>query len=245
MLGATSDDIALLATALSVHQLLSKAAEVPQVLPAAASESPNVVEPTQPLESSRIPTETVAAQLGSDAIQIPPQSTSDTTDLTAADSPPTAQYRTRIPANTVSEVPISSRRGSIDGAPEVAFDLQELSKIPPSQDLMDFDTFEVDLSDYIRLMEESDNETHVSSSQKSVDGCQTPLPPPPPATSQLSVDEGDLPSWMVKKGQWKYIASTAGGPAWEKLLKTYMAQERRLEFTDKASNFTSLPYLQP
>ena len=110
---------------------------------------------------------------------------------------------------------------------------------------MDFDTFEVDLSDYIRLMEESDNETHVSSSQKSVDGCQTPLPPPPPATSQLSVDEGDLPTWMVKKGQWKYIASTAGGPAWEKLLKTYMAQERRLEFTDKASNFTSLPYLQP
>lgn len=96
--------------------------------------------------------------------------------------------------------------------------------------------------------------------QKSLDGCEDLLPPLPPPSSQwrnssrgeevidqsqsvptrthaqLGVDEGDLPTWMVKKHQWKYIASTDGGPSWEKLLKVYMEQERRLEFTEMVSN---------
>ena len=57
---------------------------------------------------------------------------------------------------------------------------------------------------------------------------------------QLNIDMGDLPTWMVKKGQWMYLASTAGGAAWEALLKVYMSQERRLEFTEMVSNLGHL-----
>lgn len=106
----------------------------------------------------------------------------------------------------------------------------------------------------------SDNGSHISSSQKTVDGCRD-LPPPPPdslqqrtrdrmtggSTSQpavvsgrtcpkFKVDDGDFPVWMTKKGQWKYLRSTAGGTAWENLLKAYINQERRLEFTEMVSN---------
>lgn len=126
-------------------------------------------------------------------------------------------------------------------------------------DVIEDDKITVDLSDYVNP--DSDNESHVSSSEKSVDGCRelTILPPdlqqertiiersgespqqakfaPRRTLPQLDVDEGDLPTWMVKKDQWKYVASTAGGTAWENLLKIYMDQERRLEFSEGVSNF--------
>ena len=122
------------------------------------------------------------------------------------------------------------------------------------------DGITVDLSDYINP--DSDDESHISSSEKSADGCRELiiLPPdlqqertiigrtdesaqqtnfaPRRTIPQLDIDEGDLPTWMVKKGQWKYVASTAGGTAWENLLKIYMNQERRLEFVEGVSNFT-------
>jgi hypothetical protein len=132
--------------------------------------------------------------------------------------------------------------------------------VPSHQDSIDNDTSElvVDLRDYI-TMSDSDDDTHISSSQKTSDECRDLLPPPPPPSSQPQnsglgftnrpqfapahtssqpVDEGDLPTWMLTKAQWKYITSTAGGPAWEGLLKVYMQQERRLEFTDMVSNLT-------
>lgn len=176
-------------------------------------------------------------QIGPDAAQTPPKLTSNDTDPTITSSSPKTQYRVRIPANTVSEVPIPSRQGSIDGAPEAGLDFLNISEIS-------LDAFEADLRVYFKELEESENKTHVSSSQKSQDGCETLTPPPSPS-SWLDVDEDSLPTWMVKKGQWKYITSAAGGPAWEKLLKVYMLQERRLGFMEKASTFTSFPHLQP
>ena len=92
----------------------------------------------------------------------------------------------------------------------------------------------IDLSEYIVVVSD-DNESHVSSSQRTTDGSQE-LPYPPPNSQQvragvdsveeptnfptrtlpqLNIDEGDLPSWMLSKGQWKYVASTAGGESWE------------------------------
>ena len=142
------------------------------------------------------------------------------------------------------------RRGSIDGAPEI------VEVITDEEEGMT-----VDLRDYIS-MESDDDVSHVSSSQKTADERQDLLSPPrdsqPPDVEetegntsqsvltsgrnlpQLVIDEDDLPSWMHKKSQWKYVASTAGGAEWENLLKVYMHQERRLEFTETVSN---LPHI--
>ena len=117
----------------------------------------------------------------------------------------------------------------------------------------------VDIRDYISIASD-DDESHVSSSQRTADGSQE-LPRPPPTSQQvqtsvertaenadhstrtlpqLNIDEDDLPTWMVKKGQWKYLASTAGGAAWQALLEVYISQERRLEFTEIVSNSARL-----
>lgn len=294
------NDMALFATAVGIHQLLSQAAsqatqappvpapevveaptpKVVEVSPITASESPNVVGPTlltvNPIqlsinpshvtvglaqsfpESLKAPAETVVTVPSS---SIPPQLITVAANATTADPTPNVRYRARKSGTVVPEKP--SRRGSIDGAPDVIMDLRATSEVPPRQDFNDDDMQEVvvDLSDYISIASDSDEETHVSSSQKSLDGCQDLLPPLPPPSSQwrnssrgeevidrpqsvptrthaqLGVDEGDLPTWMVKKSQWKYIASTDGGPSWEKLLKVYMEQERRLEFTEMVSSF--------
>jgi hypothetical protein len=213
-------------------------------------------EPSRSLpESPQVPTEVAVMQPGFGVTSIPPQTTMN---IAAVDPAPKVQYRVRNPATTVPGTP--SRRGSIDGAPEMLVDPHVSSEIPSHQASVDNDTPEVvvDLSDYIN---DSDEESHVSSSQKTSDGCQELPPPPPPPSSQrqqeeamnqpsgptrtypqLNVEEGDLPIWMVKKGQWKYLASTAGGPTWERLLKVYMLQERRLEFREMVSN---LAYIFP
>ena len=245
VLGATDADMALVATAFNVHQILSQVAaglEVPQG-PPVITESPDVVEPigstVHPsqlsINPSQADTNLSRPPLGSSPVPVEIVSINPTTN----DPAPKTQYRVRIPADAVSGVRTPSRRNSIDGAPEVCLDLRENSMIPPSQDFAAA-LLEVDISKYMGLFADSDNETHVSSSQKSFDGCDSdPLPPLPPRTQlnvDLSVDEEDLPAWMLKKGQWKYVASTPGGPAWENLLKIYMDQERRLEFTDKVSN---------
>ena len=215
------------------------------------------VNPSQPLPApSQVPDEVVVTQPGPTVPPIPPQSTANIFNVTTADPGPKAQYRVHNPATTVSGVP--SRRGSIDGAPDMDVDLHTNSQIPSHQDSID-DEVVVDLSDYISAVSDTDDETHVSSSQKSSDGCQDLLSPPPssqlrhsgfkkgeevrtrskPASTHArsDVDEEDLPTWMVKKEQWKYIASTTGGSTWENLLKIYMQQERRLEFTDRVSDF--------
>ena len=111
---------------------------------------------------------------------------------------------------------------------------------------------------------DSDNGSQISSSQKTADGCQDLSPPPPNSRQEhtgvgttggntgqpdmvsgrslpkLKVDEADFPTWMTKKGQWKYLTSTTGGTAWENLLKAYINQERRLEFTEMVSDHTRI-----
>ena len=292
-----TNNVALLATAFGIHQLLSQvsasspvaqvpsvpASKVTQVSSVSTSEvqlssmptskNPNVVEQTQLTlsptqlsidpsqvtvgltrslpESPVISAEVVVTQPPPSAL---PQPTMITADAVAVDVMPNVRYRARGSGTTVSEKP--SRRSLIDGAPDIIMELHTTPKVPLPQDLNDDDIQEVvvDLSDYISMAGNSDEESHVSSSQKTSDECRDLLPPSPPPSSQwrnsslgksqstltrthaqLDVDEGDLPTWMLKKSQWKYVASTAGGPAWEKLLKVYMEQERRLEFTDMVS----------
>ena len=247
-------------TAVGVHQLLSQAATVPLVVqppPMAAPETPNIQTP-QPPSQLAVEHQVVVGPLQSAPgrshtsaeVSVDPRVNS-TIAPTSFQSPPVgvgtapsvptpkSQYRVRDPAVAPSEKP---RRNSIDGAPEMIVDL-----INGEEEVI------VDISDYISIASD-DDESHVSSSQRTADECRG-LPPPPPDSQQaqvgvgshstrtlpqINIDGGDLPTWMVKKGQWMYLASTAGGAAWEALLKVYMSQERRLEFTEMVSNLGHL-----
>ena len=206
--------------------------------PSSVPESPNVSIGVAPMDTQPDSTVTIT----------PSQPPTKLFNITSSSATPKVPYRVRDPATKPSGK--SSRRGSIEGAPEVIIDLID-------------DEETVDLSDYIN-MEFGDNESQVSSSQKTADCCRELTPPPSDSQQrhasvggtggstsqtefasgrtrpQLNVDEGDLPSWMTKKGQWKYVASTAGGTAWENLLKIYMDQERRLEFTEIVSGISRI-----
>ena len=142
--------------------------------------------------------------------------------------------------------------------PEIGLVLPVTTKAPLHENSVDDDTSEtiVDLSDFVGFSSDTDDRSHVSSSQKTLDGCRE-LSPPPSSQRYLSISDGeadsdesqssssdvetpyvdkaDLPSWMTKARQWKYLTSTRGGPAWEKLLEVYMQQERRLEFREMVS----------
>ena len=271
------NDMTLFATAVGVHQLLVQAAatseshDIVEPVPPVANPSQPVINPSQlvvspsqlfvnpsqvVVEPNQSPPEAVVAQPGPGVTPIPPLPTTSATDVVVANSTPKVQYRVRSSANTVSGV--SSRRGSIDGVPEMGIYLPTNPEKTSHQDSIENDESEVvvDLHDYIS---NGELESLVSSSQKTSDEIQDLLPPPPPPSSQrqqsdfggianqpqstntrtypqLNIDKEDLPTWMVKKSQWKYIASTAGGPTWEELLNVYMRQERRLEFADTVSN---------
>ena len=179
---------------------------------------------------------------------------------TVAVNVPKVSYRVKSSANATSGT--RSRRGSIEGAPGMVFDLRENFETQNSiNDNEPEVTRIVDLRDYINMENDSEDETHMSSSQKSNDGCRELSPPPQQRHSdievadevknrsqsaptrtrpQVDIDEEDLPGWMLKRGQWRYILSTAGGPAWENLLRLYMQQERRLEFTETVRDFSCI-----
>ena len=223
------------------------------------------VKPSQPdPESSNVSAGAVPVGTQPDSTAIPTPSQPPTEVVNAAlDIPvPKVPYRVRNSAPRSSGRP---RQGSIDGAPEMVIDVtdNEQEMVVEVIDVDDEQETTVDLRDHIN-MELDDNKSQISSSQKSADECRELTLPPPDSQQrgsiaggtegsmgrsefassrtrpQLDVDEEDLPVWMAKKGQWKYVASTAGGTAWENLLKIYMDQERRLEFTEMVSElFTS------
>ena len=262
-----NDNMSLVTTAVGVHQLLSQVArgmQPAQGYPLTPSESP-ATDPSQqfvnPSQLSADPSQVVVEppqHTIKPSETVPPQSYTSTLPPGLA---PKVSYRARGPAH-------ASRRDSIDGTPDIIVDLVDspMSSETPHQAPVDDDAPEitVDLRDYIDLESDSDDGTHVSSSQKTADGSRKLSPPSSVSRQQhsgvkraenvsnqaqsstarthpvLNVDEEDLPTWMLKKGQWKYIASTAGGPTWEKLLNLYMQQERRLEFTELVGDFTSI-----
>ena len=272
------DEMALFATAVGVRQLLVQAAAtseshdtVEPILPVANPSQPVInpsqlvvnpsqlfVNPQVVVEPNQSPLEAVVVQPGPGVTPIPSKPTTSAADVLVANSAPKVQYRVRNLADTISGVP--SRRGSIDGVPEMGIYLPTNPEETSHQDSIENDESEVvvDLRDYIS---EGELESLVSSSQKSSDEIRDLLPPPPSSQlqqsdfggianqpqsthtrthPQLNIDEEDLPTWMIKKGQWRYIASTTGGPTWEELLKGYMRQERRLEFADTVSNPTCI-----
>ena len=178
---------------------------------------------------------------------------------------PKTRYRARDPTNVISGT--HSRRDSIEGAPGMILGLHVDSGIQGTSS-ENGPELTVDLSEYINMdgASDDDDETHVSSSQKSIDGCGELSPLPPNTQQQHSGIEGpqgvanqplitpalilpefdveeDLPNWMLNHNQWKYIASAARGPAWVNLLKIYMQQERRLEFRETVGDLVciSLP----
>lgn len=118
----------------------------------------------------------------------------------------------------------------------------------------------IDVDTFTSLDGDCETESHVLSSQRTADApselstlSPSPQPrhstirevvdqiqpAPAPALPEIGDDHDDLPSWMTKRGQWNYIVSTTGGPSWEDLLRVYLRQERRLEFTETVRN---LPY---
>lgn len=269
------DDVALFVTALGVRHILSQVQTAPRDSQAPTERTPEIpadpsqlidrpsqvavgpsqltVNPSQsvgepPSQPTIKPAQVVPmdAQPSSTTIPIPHEPHAGTVDS------PKVPYRVRNPDSAV--VGMQLRRDSIEGAPGMNLDIHLTSRV--MQDAIDSGSPEVtvDLGDYLN-MDSSDDETHVSSSQKSVDGCRDlllptpdprrqqsgtkgaagvvaqPLPAPSRSPPQLDVDE-DLPGWMVGRGQWKFIVSATGGPAWDSLLKIYMKQERRLEFSE-------------
>ena len=259
-----SDDVALFVTALGVHQLLSQAAntlETPAVVEPSqftGDQSQLLVPPSQvavnpyqfTVDESLLYIAPPQDVVGPSQPDSPSQSTPESSQVIPMDTQPDStviptpqkpytedantskvSYRARNPANVISGK--RSHRDSIEGAPGIDFSLHVNPEVQDSSNDNEPE-MTVDLSDYVNL--DTDDETHVSSSQKTIDECQEPLLAAPTRTHpRLDVDE-DLPSWMIKRGQWKYIVSTAGGPNWETLPKLYMQQERRLEFTDKVGD---------
>lgn len=275
--------MALVATAIGVHQLLTQVAAIPPVFQAPASKSPIVGEqfhlvaspsqlivepqiavsssqshlvasppqliveppritvdpPQSAIKHSTAPGEVVLIDIQPDSSVTPASSQTLTeVDATLHTPMPKTPYRVRGPKTISSGKP--SRRDSIDGAPEM------VDVVDDEQEIV------VDLHEYINL-ESDDGVSHVSSSQKTADQCRELSPPPPDLQSrtsttsqpkfastrtlpQLDIDSEDLPTWMTKKGQWKYVTSIAGGTAWANLLRVYMNQERRLEFSETVSN---------
>ena len=260
----TNDDVALFVTALGVHQLLSQAAntlETPAVVEPSqftGDQSQLLVPPSQvavnpyqfTVDESLLYIAPPQDVVGPSQPDSPSQSTPESSQVIPMDTQPDStviptpqkpytedantskvSYRARNPANVISGK--RSHRDSIEGAPGIDFGLHVNPEVQDSSNDNEPE-MTVDLSDYVNL--DADDETHVSSSQKTIDECQEPLLAAPTRTHpRLDVDE-DLPGWMIKRGQWKYIVSTAGGPNWETLLKLYMQQERRLEFTDKVGD---------
>jgi len=45
-----------------------------------------------------------------------------------------------------------------------------------------------------------------------------------------NIDRSDLPSWLFERGRLNYILSVEAGKIWEKLITTWLRQERRLAF---------------
>lgn len=191
-------------------------------------------------ESSKVSTEVVPMDTRPDSPIAPTPSQPFTEVANPSSDVPAPGVPYKVRNTTTAHSGGRSRRGSIDGAPEMVVD-------PIDEEIT------VDLRDYINL--DSDEETHVSSSQKTADECRELSPPSPDSQQkhtslrssedhttptrtlpQLDVDQEDFPSWMTKKGQWKYVTSTAGGTAWENLLKIYINQERRLAFTETVSD---------
>jgi len=260
--------MALLVTALGVHHLLSQAGNTQQVSQAPAVnalEIPTAV--VEPLQATANPsqlfdhTSQVAVELSRRTIDSTPQlvgepapqptlepsqfvpMNSTATPITQESSTeaviiPGVPYRIPNPATVASGAHL--RRDSIDGAPGMMFDFPPIPEVQYS-----FNDIEpeltVDLRAYLNIDGDSDDETHVSSSQRTIDGSRDLLPPTSDSQRQRSGFEGaegvvnvdeDLPTWMVKRGQWRYIVSTAGGPVWQNLLNLYMKQERRLAFTE-------------
>ena len=217
----------------------------------AVNPSQLIVDPSQVAEElfqvlTQPPAEVASMDVrpGPTATPVPLQSLTGLVSVTSNSPMPKAQYHVRNQPSGKT-----SCRDSIDGAPAMTIDSTG-----------DEQGIAVDIRDCIDVDGDDDYESHVSSSQKTTDGCGELLPPPGShqrhatgagnvsqpklATThtlpELDIDEEDLPAWMVKKGQWRYVTSTPGGTAWENLLKAYMNQERRFEFTETVSNFTCI-----
>lgn len=169
---------------------------------------------------------------------------------------PTAAYRARHPTATASGV--SSRQNSIDGVPDIAIDLPPAPRASSprgstnTSEVADHSEVIVDLRDYLSMID-SDEETHVSSSEKTLDGCRDVVSPPPSSQwrhqqakrsanqsrspSISPQPEPRLPPWMHEMDKWEYVSSTAGGSVWKELLNVYLLQEERLLWKESVSNF--------
>ena len=267
----TNDDVTLLSQG-------ETAVQVVQISPILTPQTLENIEPTQlvvtPAQLTANLPPSVASPLLQNAIEssesrvvsVPPPDIATQSDhritptspRSAANAPPVAAAKPMTRYRVRGSVSATSHRDSIDRAQEIALILPVINGAPLHEGSVDDDTSEtiVDLSDFVSVPSDTDEESHVSSSQKTLDGCHD-LSPPPSSQRHLSISDGeadsdqsrssspdvetpyvdpaDLPSWMTGEDRWKFLTSTRGGPAWERLLEVYIQQERRLEFREMVS----------
>ena len=58
-----------------------------------------------------------------------------------------------------------------------------------------------------------------------------------------NIDRSDLPSWLLELGRLDYVLSVESGALWEKLITTWLRQERRLGFGIDESIVRDVPII--
>ena len=144
---------------------------------------------------------------------------------------------------------IRSRRDSIDGAPDIILSLgasgYELAA--PSSQLESGNNLDTPAT----ITPSSPDEPVIPSSQRSLEEFltipmenQASTPEVSKTTTAASnhffyaprvvpdynIDRSDLPSWLLERERLDYILSVEAGELWEKLIATWLRQERRLGF---------------
>ena len=157
-----------------------------------------------------------------------------------------------VPSATLGAT--QSRRDSIEGAPGIMLTLggSGYELVSPSWQL---DIPTAPPSTASSSSTPSPDELIIPSSQQSLEGSLTiPMdietnPPGSPTTeSEITtpasgcfrfaprvipsyrIDRSDFPSWILERGRLDYVLNVEAGTVWEKLIGTWLRQERRLEF---------------
>ena len=153
-------------------------------------------------------------------------------------------YKARDKPNVTA--PTRVRRDSIEGAPGIILTLSGSGYRlePPSQQesLTSYAGDDMDVSVTPSSTAPSPDGLIVPSSRESTEEPMT-IPAEPETTitpghfrfapriiPNYRIDRTDFPSWLLERGRLDFVLAVEAGELWEKLIKTWLRQERRLGF---------------
>ena len=154
----------------------------------------------------------------------------------------TSAYKPKARAATNTST--RSRRDSIEGAPDIILTLggagYEIAT-PQSQREPPVTFAENNVDTPIDAPSPSPDELMIPSSQRTIEECLTiptegqanvlnPFHYAPRIVPDYSIERSDFPSWLLERGRLDYVLSVEAGDVWEKLITTWLRQERRLGF---------------